>query len=82
MQQICRVPEALGKSTKPLGKEFAERGSRQRPLGKFSVGKGGFAESPFSGARQTICREQTGPSAKKRILPVGCVAVTAPLPRT
>jgi hypothetical protein len=47
-----RVPEALGKALKTLGKGFAECHTRQRRLGKQCIGKAFFAEYFFSGTRQ------------------------------
>nr|AGT16418.1 hypothetical protein SHCRBa_015_D16_F_90 [Saccharum hybrid cultivar R570] len=63
---LCRGPQALGKASKTLGKAFAERSSRQSALGKTPIGKGFFAESRLSGTRQSLCREPTRLSAKKR----------------
>jgi len=57
-QGLCRVPTALGKS-------FAERCTRHRPLGEKKVGKAFFAEYHLSGTRQSLCRVSTGHSAKK-----------------
>jgi hypothetical protein len=50
---FCRVPEALGKALKTLGKGFAECHTRQNRLGKQCIGKAFFAEYFFSGTRQT-----------------------------
>jgi hypothetical protein len=36
---LCRVPEALGKALKTLGKGFAECDTRQRRLDKHCIGK-------------------------------------------
>lgn len=41
---LCRVYCTLGKGSNPLGKGFAECGTRQSPLGKEFVGKNFFAE--------------------------------------
>jgi hypothetical protein len=49
---LCRVPEALGKAVKTLGKGFAECRTWQRRLGKQCIGKAFFAEYFFSGTRQ------------------------------
>jgi hypothetical protein len=49
---LCRVPEALGKALKTLGKGFAECDTRQRRLGKQYIDKAFFAEYFFSGTRQ------------------------------
>jgi hypothetical protein len=48
-RRLCRVPEALGKALKTLGKPFAEC---QRGLGIQCIGKAVFAEYFFSGTRQ------------------------------
>jgi len=64
-QGLCRVPTALGKGLKTLGKGFAERCTRQRPLGEKKVGKAFFAECHLSGTRQSLCRVSTGHSEKK-----------------
>jgi len=64
-QGLCRVSTALGKGLKTLGKGFAERCTRHRPLGEKKVGKAFFAECHLSGTRQSLCRVSTGHSAKK-----------------
>jgi hypothetical protein len=51
-QSLHRVPEALGKALKTLGKAFAECYTRQRRLDKQCIGKAFFAECFFSGTRQ------------------------------
>jgi hypothetical protein len=51
-RRLCRVPEALGKALKTLGKSFAECHTRQRGLGTQCIGKAFFAEYFFSGTRQ------------------------------
>jgi hypothetical protein len=51
-RRLCRVPEALGKALKTLGKRFAECWSRQRGLDTQCIGKAVFAEYFFSGTRQ------------------------------
>jgi hypothetical protein len=51
-EALCRVPEALGKALKTLGKGFAECDTRQRRLGKQCIGKAFFVEYFFSGIRQ------------------------------
>jgi hypothetical protein len=51
-RRLCRVPEALGKALKTLGKLFAECRTRQRELGIQCIGKAVFAEYFFSGTRQ------------------------------
>jgi hypothetical protein len=51
-RRLCRVPEALGKALKTLGKLFAECRTRQRGLGIQCIGKVVFAEYFFSGTRQ------------------------------
>jgi hypothetical protein len=48
-RRLCRVPEALGKALKTLGKPFAEC---QRGLDIQCIGKAVFAEYFFSGTRQ------------------------------
>jgi hypothetical protein len=53
---LCRGPQALGKTSKALGKAFAERSSRQSALGENPIGKGFFAESRLLGTRQSFCR--------------------------
>ena len=62
---LCRVPKALGKDYYALSKSFAECGTQQRTLGKILVSKAGFAECPFSGTRQNLCRVPKMHSAKK-----------------
>jgi hypothetical protein len=57
---LCRVPEALGKALKTLGKGFAECDTRQRRLGKAF-----FAEYFFSGTRQRGLSSAREHSAKK-----------------
>jgi hypothetical protein len=54
---LCRAPQALGKASKVLGKAFAERNSRQSTLGKNSIGKGFFAESPTLGKARNKMRK-------------------------
>jgi hypothetical protein len=49
---LCRVPEALGKALKTLGKGFTECRTRQRGLGTQCIGKAFFADYFFSGTRQ------------------------------
>jgi hypothetical protein len=51
-RRLCRVPEALGKSLKTLGKVFAECRTRQRGLGTQCIDKAFFAEYFFAGTRQ------------------------------
>jgi hypothetical protein len=51
-RRLCRVPEALGKALKTLGKLFAECRTRQRGLDIQCIGKAVFAEYFFSGTRQ------------------------------
>jgi hypothetical protein len=62
---LCRVPEALGKADKTLGKGFAECRTRQRRLGKQCIGKAFFAEYFFSGTRQRGLPSAREHSAKK-----------------
>ena len=62
---LCRVPEALGKALKTLGKGFAECDTRQRRLGKQCIGKAFFAEYFFSGTRQRGLPSAREHSAKK-----------------
>jgi hypothetical protein len=49
---LCRVPEALDKALKTLGKVFAECRTQQRGLGTQCIGKSVFAEYFFSCTRQ------------------------------
>jgi hypothetical protein len=63
---ICRVPRALGKDVKALGKNFAESPTRQRALGEAGVGKGYFAESFSSGSRQNVYREPKAALGKEK----------------
>ena len=60
----------LGKGPNTLGKAFAECGTRQRPLGKETAGKGFFAECLLLGIRQSLCRAlgKEKHSANKKIL--------------
>jgi hypothetical protein len=51
-RRLCRVPEALGKALKTLGKDFAECRTWQRGLGAQCIGKAFFAEYFFSGTQQ------------------------------
>jgi hypothetical protein len=62
---LCRVPEALGKAVKTLGKGFAECRTRQRRLGKQCIGKAFFAEYFFSGTQQRGLPSAREHSAKK-----------------
>jgi hypothetical protein len=55
-RRLCRVPEALGKALKTLGKVFAECRTRQIGIGTQCIGKAFFAEYFFSGTRQRLCR--------------------------
>jgi hypothetical protein len=71
-RRLCRVPEALGKALKTLGKVFAECRTRQRGLGTQCIGKALFAEYFFSGTRQSGLPSAREHSAKK-------AAVTAPV---
>jgi hypothetical protein len=51
---LCRVPEALSKPRKTLGKAFAECRTRQRGLSKKYIGKGFFAEYFLSDTRHRV----------------------------
>jgi hypothetical protein len=62
---LCRVPEALGKALKTLGKTFVECHTRQRRLGKQCIGKAFFAEYFFWGTRQRGLPSAREHSAKK-----------------
>jgi hypothetical protein len=64
-QVLCRVPEALDKALKTLGKGFAECDTRQRRLGKQCIGKAFFAEYFLSGTRQRDLPSAREHSAKK-----------------
>lgn len=55
----------LGNGQNPLGKDCADRGSRQRPHDTTMIGKGLFAESLSSGTWQPLCRGLNRLSAKK-----------------
>jgi hypothetical protein len=54
-RRLCRVPEALGKALKTLGKLFVECCTPQRGLDTQCIGKAFFAEYFFSGTRQRLC---------------------------
>jgi hypothetical protein len=64
-RHLCRVPEALGKALKTLGKGFAECRTRQRGLGTQCIGKAYCAEYFFSGTRQSGLPSAIEHSAKK-----------------
>jgi hypothetical protein len=64
-RRLCRVPEALDKALKTLGKLFAECRTRQRGLGIQCFGKAVFAEYFFSGTRQSGLPSAREHSAKK-----------------
>jgi hypothetical protein len=64
-RRLCRVPEALSKVLKTLGKVFAECRTRQRGLGTQCIGKAFFAEYFFSGTRQSGLSSAREHSAKK-----------------
>jgi hypothetical protein len=64
-RRLCRVPEALDKALKTLGKLFAECRTRQRGLGIQCIGKAVFAEYFFSGTRQSGLPSAREHSAKK-----------------
>jgi hypothetical protein len=65
IRRLCRVPEALGKAAKTLGKAFAECRTRQRRLGTQCIGKAFFAECFFSGTQQSGLPSAREHSAKK-----------------
>jgi hypothetical protein len=58
--RLCRVPKALGKALKTLGKFFAECHTRQRGLGIQCIGKAVFVEYFFLGTRQKNSRYDDG----------------------
>jgi hypothetical protein len=62
---LCRVPEALGKALKTLGKGSVECRIRQRRLGIQCIGKAFFAEYFFSGTRQRDVSSARQHSTKK-----------------
>jgi hypothetical protein len=62
---LCRVPRALGKALKTLGKGFAECHTRQRRLDKKCIDKIFFVEYFFSGTRQRCLPSAREHSAKK-----------------
>jgi hypothetical protein len=64
-RRLCRVPEALGKALKTLGKLFAECRTRQRGLDIQCISKAVFAEYFFSGTRQRDLSSAREHSAKK-----------------
>jgi hypothetical protein len=64
-RRLCRVPEAIGKASKTLGKGFAKYRTRQRRLGTQCIGKAFFAEYFFSGTRQRGLPSARQHSAKK-----------------
>jgi hypothetical protein len=64
-RRLCRVPKALGKPLKTLGKGFAECRTRQRGLGTQCIDKAFFAEYFFSDTRQIGLPSVRGHSAKK-----------------
>jgi hypothetical protein len=65
---LCRVPEALDKPGKALGKVFAECGTWQRGLGEQYIGKGFFAEYFLSSTRQRFCRVPIGTRQRKAVV--------------
>jgi hypothetical protein len=77
---LCRVPEALGKALKTLGKGFAECDTRQRMLDKQCIDKAFFAEYFFSGTRQRGLPSAREHSAKKSGRYGDGVTETASLP--
>jgi len=65
-QSLCRVPQALGKAQKTLGKGFAECNTRQTAHDIYSAGKRLFAECFLSGTRQkTLPRTEIEAQRKK-----------------
>jgi hypothetical protein len=62
---LCRVPEALSKAVKTLGKDFAECRTRQRRHDKQCIDKAFFVEYFFSGTQQRDLPSARGHSAKK-----------------
>jgi hypothetical protein len=65
---LCRVPQALGKASKILGKLFVECDTRQRGLGKLYVGNDFFVECIMSGTRQSLCRVPSGAWQRKVVV--------------
>jgi hypothetical protein len=72
---LCRVPEALGKAWKTLGKVFAECDTRQIELSKYYIGNGFFTEYFLSGFAE--CQKVLD---KEKWLSRRRVTETAPLP--
>jgi hypothetical protein len=62
---LCRVPQALVKALKTLGKRFAECDTRERGLDKLYIGNDLFAECIMSGTQQTVCRVPSGARQRK-----------------
>ena len=65
-QWLYRVPQALGKDQKTLGKGFTECNTRQTGHGIYRVGKQLFAESFLSRTRQMVCRVSNLTLGKKK----------------
>jgi hypothetical protein len=55
-RRLCRVPEALGKALKTLGKIFAECHTRQRGLDIQCISKAVFVEYFFRALGKVVCR--------------------------
>jgi hypothetical protein len=64
-RRLCRVPEALGKALKTLGKLFAECRTRQRGLIIQCIVKAVFVEHFFSDTRQRGLPSAREHSARK-----------------
>jgi hypothetical protein len=64
-RRLCRVPEALGKALKTLGKGFTECLTRQRRIGIQCIDKAFFAEYFFLGTQQRGLSSAREHSAKK-----------------
>jgi hypothetical protein len=64
-QRLCRVPEALDKALKTLGKGFAKCRTRQRGPDTQCIGKAFFAEYFLLGTRQSDLSSAREHLAKK-----------------
>ena len=67
-RRLYRVPEALGKALKTLGKGFAECRTRQIGLDTQCIGKAFFAEYFLLGTRQRGLPSARQHSAKKTVV--------------
>jgi hypothetical protein len=54
-RRLCRVPEALGKALKTLGKGFVECRTRQRGLDIHCIGKAFFAKYFSRALGKEVC---------------------------